>query len=93
MTTRKFGVDVSNNRRALGVINQKGGAQLYPCAVNKRTLPQYVFSNFSKSFIILSQILILYIHFADLYTIIWSLEQMETMRTVFQIKFIGQSQG
>lgn len=40
MTTRKFGVDVSNNRRALGVINQKGGAQLYPCAVNKRTLPQ-----------------------------------------------------
>lgn len=40
MTTRKFGVDVGNNRRALGVINQKGGAQLYPCAVNKRALSQ-----------------------------------------------------
>lgn len=40
MPTRKFGVEISQNRRALGVINQKGGAQLYPCAVNKRALSQ-----------------------------------------------------
>ncbi|KAJ0445537.1 putative cyclin domain-containing protein [Helianthus annuus] len=40
MTSRKFGVEINNNRRALGVINQKGGAQIYPCAVNKRALSQ-----------------------------------------------------
>ncbi|KAK9074806.1 hypothetical protein SSX86_003125 [Deinandra increscens subsp. villosa] len=40
MATRKFGVEISNNRRALGAISQKGGAQIYPCVVNKRTLSQ-----------------------------------------------------
>ena len=36
MVNLKFGVEISHNRRALGSINQKGGAQLYPCVVNKR---------------------------------------------------------
>lgn len=40
MTTRKFGVEISHNRRALGAINQRGGAQIYPCVVNKRALSQ-----------------------------------------------------
>nr|XP_043607624.1 G2/mitotic-specific cyclin-2-like isoform X2 [Erigeron canadensis] len=40
MVTRKFGVEISNNRRTLGAINQKPGAQLYPCVVNKRALSQ-----------------------------------------------------
>ncbi|KAM0057430.1 putative cyclin domain-containing protein [Helianthus debilis subsp. tardiflorus] len=40
MTSRKFGVEINNNRRALGVINQKGGAQIYPCVVNKSALSQ-----------------------------------------------------
>ncbi|KAI3813667.1 hypothetical protein L1987_18396 [Smallanthus sonchifolius] len=40
MITRKFGVEISNNRRALGASNQKGGAQIYPCVVNKRALSQ-----------------------------------------------------
>ncbi|KAL8266022.1 hypothetical protein R6Q59_003366 [Mikania micrantha] len=40
MAIRKFGVEIGNNRRALGAINHKGGAQIYPCVVNKRTLSQ-----------------------------------------------------
>ncbi|XP_024974836.1 G2/mitotic-specific cyclin-2 [Cynara cardunculus var. scolymus] len=39
MATRKFGVEISHNRRALGTINQRGGAQKCPCVVNKRALP------------------------------------------------------
>ncbi|PWA53202.1 Cyclin A/B/D/E [Artemisia annua] len=40
MVNRKFGVEISHNRRALGSINQKGGAQLYSCVVNKRASSQ-----------------------------------------------------
>lgn len=39
MGNRKFGVEISQNRRVLGAINPKGGN---PCAVNKRGLSQYV---------------------------------------------------
>ncbi|KAL8240404.1 hypothetical protein R6Q59_013759 [Mikania micrantha] len=40
MITRKFGVDICNNRRILGDINLRGGAKMYPCVLNKRTLSQ-----------------------------------------------------
>ncbi|KAI3824243.1 hypothetical protein L1987_05693 [Smallanthus sonchifolius] len=40
MATRKFGVEIGNNRRTFSAINQKGGAQIYPCVVTKRALPQ-----------------------------------------------------
>ncbi|KAI3665276.1 hypothetical protein L6452_43900 [Arctium lappa] len=39
MTTRKFGVEISHNRRALSTINQRVGAPNCPCVVNKRALP------------------------------------------------------
>ncbi|KAJ0456454.1 putative cyclin domain-containing protein [Helianthus annuus] len=40
MVTRKFGVEIGNNRRTLGAINLKGGAQIHPCVVHKRGLSQ-----------------------------------------------------
>ncbi|XP_071693689.1 G2/mitotic-specific cyclin-2-like [Rutidosis leptorrhynchoides] len=40
MVTRKFGVEISHNRRAFGSINQQKGAQVLPCVVNKRALSQ-----------------------------------------------------
>ncbi|KAM0055181.1 putative cyclin domain-containing protein [Helianthus debilis subsp. tardiflorus] len=40
MVTRKFGVEIGNNRRTLGAINLKGGAQNHPCVVHKRGLSQ-----------------------------------------------------
>ncbi|XP_058009084.1 G2/mitotic-specific cyclin-2 isoform X2 [Hevea brasiliensis] len=41
MGSRKFGLEISHNRRALNVLNQKFiGAQAYPCVVNKRGLSE-----------------------------------------------------
>ncbi|MFS8016717.1 putative cyclin domain-containing protein [Helianthus anomalus] len=40
MVTRKFGVEIGNNRRTLGAIHPKGGAQNHPCVVHKRGLSQ-----------------------------------------------------
>ncbi|KAK1423519.1 hypothetical protein QVD17_18823 [Tagetes erecta] len=40
IVSRKFGVEIGNNRRTLGAINKKGGAYIYPCVVNKRALSQ-----------------------------------------------------
>ncbi|KAK1439242.1 hypothetical protein QVD17_05058 [Tagetes erecta] len=47
--SRKFGVEISNNRRALGAINPKGGAQIYSCVVNKRALSQANGNNENKN--------------------------------------------
>ncbi|KAI7724538.1 hypothetical protein M8C21_032560 [Ambrosia artemisiifolia] len=40
MVTRKFGVEIGNNRRTLSAINLKGGGQINTCVVNKRALSQ-----------------------------------------------------